>query len=325
MREKNILFVLLLFLSVKLCSETIGPDFLPLSAVDNVNEIGFYTRGVSDNSFYSIFGKLTLRREHLFSFSFVREDFSCTLYDFTSAKVKNEIFVDYYYNLGYRYQFWDIDRPFLAVAGSCRYYEKEKLFFYDFDFSILSSPVISIGVEDINGLERFFVLVTQRFNLPVDVFCGLKLSSNYVDNQPNWSGTAFVGFSLREFRRFSDLGIRLEERFTRYGHLSTFLGITLGFKNFVHNADLMVDSNVSSHDYLGINGDFKLKVFKLKHPPEVEMLIKEFRSLEKEVYKIQGFVLGQKMIEDIRSLIEQGAYEQARGVIEKLRLYLKEW
>ena len=314
---------LCVFLFTRLwCIET---SYLPLSIIENLYEVGFYSRGVAENSFYSIFGKFTIRREHLFSISVVQENFSCGLYDWTSQKVKEEIFVDYYCNLGYRYQFWDIDKPFLAVALGCKYYEKEKMFFYDFDFSVLSSPAITLGVENIGSLEKFFVMFSQRFNFPINIFCGLKLDTSHFNNQLNWCGSFFVNFSLKEFRRFSELSLRFEERFTKYGHFASFVGITLGFKNVISNADLVTTSNVSVHDLLGSNGDFSLKIIKRKYTPEVEMLIKEFRNLEKEVYKIKDFVLGYKMIEDIRSLIEQEAYDQARGLIEKLRLYLKEW
>jgi Arc/MetJ-type ribon-helix-helix transcriptional regulator len=54
-------------------------------------------------------------------------------------------------------------------------------------------------------------------------------------------------------------------------------------------------------------------------------LIRELRDLQEVVSRIKNFTLGQSMVETARSLIQQGAYDQAREVIDKLRLYLKEW
>ena len=322
---------LLLFLSqVSQGQVLINVDNQPLSAVGSVNEVGFYIRGIEDRQVLGLFGKYTLLREHLFSLCVLQEDFSYTVYDEHARLLRKEEVSKYSYTLGYRYQFWDIDKPFLGFALKAKYMDS---FSFDVDFTVYESktktffyPSISLGVEDILFIPRYFVVVSQEIRAPISVLFGLKGSIAVAEESRGWQVGFWVGASLKEFKRFSDLSFRVESDFSEAGYLRTNVGLTLGFKDVVFKkADVETTTKYRYHEYLGDNAEFVVKVVRKKHTPEVENLIKELRELEVVVSRIRDFTLGQSMVEEARALIQQGAYDQAREVVEKLRLYLKEW
>jgi len=308
-----------------------NPDDQPLSAIDNVDELGLYTCGIADNYVASLFGKYTLGRAHLLSLAATHKLYSYELYDETSQKIGSQQEGIYGYVLGYRYQFWDVDAPFLGFAVKGKY-EKDN-FTFDTDVTIygiksktLFLPAITLGVENAPVLPRWYLIFSEEILAPINFLVGLKGSLLSVEDETTWQAGFFVVVSIKEFKRFSKLELRVDSDFSPVGYLRTNVGVVLSFRDiFSPRVDLEVGTKYRRHVYLGDNGEFYVKAQKKRYTPEVENLIRELRELQEVVSRIKDFTLGQSMVETARSLIQQGAYDQAREVIDKLRLYLKEW
>lgn len=325
------------FLLWVLRTQTIGAvlpdyDYLPFSAQENVCEVGFHTCGVSNDNIFSLFGKYTLGRQHSFLLSLTQFDFGYDVYNDVSQKTGSVHKLYYSAVVGYRYQFWDIDKPFLAVGVKTKYLSNIQDYDLDLDLTVLEtktktffSPAVSLGIEDIRSLVRYFIVLQQEIKAPINISFGLKGSLLSVENVRSWQAGFFVVATLKEYRRFSDLGLRVSSDFANSGYLRTSVNIVLGLKDILPRADLKFETGYRYHEFLGDNGEFLIKLTRKRYTPEVEVLISELRDLERVVMRIKDFTLGQQMVEDARSLIQQGAYDQAREVIEKLRQYLKEW
>jgi hypothetical protein len=308
-----------------------NPDDQPLSAIDNVDELGLYTCGIADNYVASLFGKYTLGRVHLLSLAVTHKLYSYELYDETSQKVGSQQEGVYGYILGYRYQFWDVDAPFLGFAVKGKY-EKEALTFdtdvtiYGIKSKTLFLPAITLGVENAPVLPRYYLIFSEEILTPINFLLCLKCSLLSVEDETTWQAGFFVAVSIKEFKRFSKLELRVDSDFSPVGYLRTNVGVVLSFRDLIRpRVDLEVGTKYRSHVYLGSNGEFYIKAQRKRYTPEVENLIRELRDLQEVVSRIKNFTLGQSMVETARSLVQQGAYDQAREVIDKLRLYLKEW
>jgi hypothetical protein len=308
-----------------------NPDDQPLSAIDNVDELGLYTCGIADNYVASLFGKYTLGRAHLLSLAVIHKLYSYELYDETSQKIGSQQEGIYGYVLGYRYQFWDVDAPFLGFAVKGKY-EKDN-FTFDTDVTIYGTksktlflPAITLGVENVPVLPRYYIILSEEILTPINFLVGLKGSLLTIEDETVWQAGFFVVVSIKEFKRFSKLELRIDSDFSQAGYLKTNVGVVLSFRDLIRpRVDLEVGTKYRSHVYLGDNGEFYVKAQRKRYTPEVENLIRELRELQEVVSRIKDFTLGQSMVETARSLIQQGAYDQAREVIDKLRLYLKEW
>jgi len=308
-----------------------NPDNQPLSVIDNVDELGLYTCGIADNYVASLFGKYTLGRAHLLSLAVIHKLYGYELYDETSQKIGSQQEGIYGYVLGYRYQFWDVDAPFLGFAVKGKY-EKDN-FTFDTDVTVygiksktLFLPTITLGIENVPVLPRYYLVFSEEILTPISFLVGLKGSFVSVDDETTWQAGFFVAASIKEFKRFSKLELRVDSDFSQAGYLRTNIGIVLSFRDLIKpRVDFEVGTKYRSHVYLGDNGEFYVKAQRKRYTPEVENLIKELRELQEVVSRIKDFTLGQSMVETARSLIQQGAYDQAREVVDKLRLYLKEW
>jgi hypothetical protein len=257
--------------------------------------------------------------------------YSYELYDETSQKIGFQRERIYGYILGYRYQFWDVDAPFLGFAVKGKY-EKDN-FTFDTDMTIygISSKTLflsmfTLGVENLPVLPRYYLIFSEEILAPINFLIGLKGSLVSLKGETTWQAGFFVAASIKEFKRFSKLELRIDSDFSQAGYLKTNVGVVLSFRDiFSPRVDLEVGTKYRSHVYLGNNGEVYVKAQRKRYTPEVESLIRELRELQEVVSRIRNFALGQNMVETARSLIQQGAYDQARDVIEKLRLYLKEW
>lgn len=327
-----------LFAQVWLDGKSFDILSLPVSLLEKQYFCSLYYRDynkIGRNSF-GIYGVLSLFRSNLFLLDIVHSRIS---YDKINnkgvfvGKAEEELWGGV---IGYRYQLWDVDRPFLGLGIKVKY-DTLDVYGVDTDITFYSqqaeilSPHVSLGFEDFGFVPKAFILLYR--DIPGKILgCNYFAKGLYLLREQNLQFECGVGGMLYQLPpgKISNFVDNLEATFfvriTRYGLENFGFSISLNFRK-TPSFPLFLGLRSTSYNnkYIGGSNVSEIYYREVVTTRDVKKLLEEVRELEARVRQIEGFNLGRDMIIQIKQLIKMGAYEQAKSAIEELREYLLEW